>query len=408
MRPIRLTLLTDGLPPYVMGGMQTHSLNMAKSLAKSGVQVDVYHVVPDGDSDAELQRNNLITHRFAPPQRQWYPGHYIAEQNNLSADFLSHYAKQPPADIIYAKGLTASAFLKAQASDKISLPPVITNIHGYESFQPAATFMEHFRGALLRPAFRYVIEKSDYVVSYGGKVTDLLTSKLGVPAGRVLEISGAVDDICLRTQHPTARKSSESSSRRFAFVGRYERRKGLQELAAALHGIDIANHEFHLIGPIPDSILNRFPTFVQKHGPVSDRNRLIALLDNMDIVVCPSWSEGMPNVIMEAMARQCSIIATDVGAVRCLVDDTTGWLILPRDSRALKTSISSAMDIDHNRLAAMKSAARNRVTAEYSWSSITRSTIDCLRHVLNESINSRRRNHTHSCDIRPNGLPKSA
>ena len=34
----------------------------------------------------------------------------------------------------------------------------------------------------------------------------------------------------------------------------------------------------------------------------------------MDVLICPSYSEGMPNVIIEAAARGLAIIATNVGA----------------------------------------------------------------------------------------------
>ena len=52
--------------------------------------------------------------------------------------------------------------------------------------------------------------------------------------------------------------------------------------------------------------------------------------------MCPSYSEGMPNVIMEAMSRGLAIIATDVGAVSKLVDEENGWLINPRGLEKLK------------------------------------------------------------------------
>ena len=45
------------------------------------------------------------------------------------------------------------------------------------------------------------------------------------------------------------------------------------------------------------------------------------ILDSADTLVLPSISEGMPNVILEAMSRGLSIIATDVGANSLMVSD---------------------------------------------------------------------------------------
>ena len=43
---MRIALLTDGIYPYVMGGMQRHSYYLAKYLARAGVHVDLYHFIP--------------------------------------------------------------------------------------------------------------------------------------------------------------------------------------------------------------------------------------------------------------------------------------------------------------------------------------------------------------------------
>ena len=58
-------------------------------------------------------------------------------------------------------------------------------------------------------------------------------------------------------------------------------------------------------------------------------------MDVCDVLICPSYSEGMPNVILEGMSRGLAIIATDVGATDQLVDDTNGKLIKFENSKEL-------------------------------------------------------------------------
>jgi glycosyltransferase involved in cell wall biosynthesis len=65
-----------------------------------------------------------------------------------------------------------------------------------------------------------------------------------------------------------------------------------------------------------------------------------AIVQNADVLVCPSHSEGMPNVIMEGMASGLAIIATDVGAVSKMVSDKNGFLI---DTENLKDNLLIAM-----------------------------------------------------------------
>ncbi|MEO2012813.1 MAG: glycosyltransferase family 4 protein [Fuerstiella sp.] len=394
---MKLTLLTNGLPPYVLGGMQTHSANMVKSLSRCGLELDVYHTPtmteelppqlfpPDVSSSVSLQQ-------FAPPQRRFHPGHYVAEAKELSCRYLDRFLSRPPTDVIYAKGLMATSFLKARLRQNLSLPPIITNVHGYEPFQPAATKKEYFKGVLLRQAFKYVIDHSDYVVSYGGRITDLLGDRLGVSADRIIEIPGAVDEQFLTTPLPL----EAERPRRFAFVGRYERRKGLEELAQVLHHGDMAEHEFHLVGPVPESVVRQFPPTVNCHGTVSDRSRLIELLDSFDVLVCPSWSEGMPNVIMEAMARNTAVVATDVGATCLLVDESNGHLVPPRNKTLLAQAIADLARLDDEQLTTMKVNARCRIVERFTWSTVGRQTVECLKAITADDTGTVNKNVAHT------------
>ena len=83
---------------------------------------------------------------------------------------------------------------------------------------------------------------------------------------------------------------------------------------------------FHFVGPIENHLKSKDQRTVY-HGPVYDAEVLKSILDTMDVLICPSHSEGMPNVIMEGMARGLAIIATDVGAVSEMVTDSNGWLL---------------------------------------------------------------------------------
>ena len=44
---MKIALITDGVTPYVMGGMQRHSALLAQNLAKLGVEVHLFHTCKD-------------------------------------------------------------------------------------------------------------------------------------------------------------------------------------------------------------------------------------------------------------------------------------------------------------------------------------------------------------------------
>jgi glycosyltransferase involved in cell wall biosynthesis len=76
-------------------------------------------------------------------------------------------------------------------------------------------------------------------------------------------------------------------------------------------------------------------------GFVADVPRYLA---GADLVVNPSLTEGLPNVVLEALSVGAPVVATDVGGVSELViPGRTGWLVPARDARALAGAIASAL-----------------------------------------------------------------
>jgi glycosyltransferase involved in cell wall biosynthesis len=96
------------------------------------------------------------------------------------------------------------------------------------------------------------------------------------------------------------------------------------------------------------------------------RQDVSEILRDVDIVVHPSLTEGLSNVILEAMAAGLPVVATRVGGNPELVQEgRTGLLIPPKDEDALASAIACLLD---NPQAARKfgEAARERIIREFS------------------------------------------
>jgi glycosyltransferase involved in cell wall biosynthesis len=96
--------------------------------------------------------------------------------------------------------------------------------------------------------------------------------------------------------------------------------------------------------------------------------RVPELLPGFDVFCLSSVprSEGMPTVILEAMACGIPVVATDVGAVRELVTDgVTGLVVAPEDEDALARALL-ALAADPDRRAAMGAAGRERFTRDFA------------------------------------------
>jgi starch synthase (maltosyl-transferring) len=90
------------------------------------------------------------------------------------------------------------------------------------------------------------------------------------------------------------------------------------------------------------------------------------LLKSSDLLVLASLWEGMPNVVLEAMAARRPVVGTAVeGTEDLVVPGQTGWLVPPRDPAALSQALLEAAD-DPERCHRYGEAARLRVEHEFS------------------------------------------
>jgi len=144
---------------------------------------------------------------------------------------------------------------------------------------------------------------------------------------------------------PHATAPACGGPRRILFVGSLNARKGINDLIAVADSREFAVNpdvEFILVGEItPDIGPAPLPGNVRLTGPLPPE-RLPELYAGATVFVLPSYSEGMPMVILEAMAHGLPVVATPVGAVPLLVEHgQTGRLVPPGDKRALRDSLLS-------------------------------------------------------------------
>lgn len=128
------------------------------------------------------------------------------------------------------------------------------------------------------------------------------------------------------------------------FTGHVMETKGFRELLeAAKQFPDIS---FVLAGQIPDeTVVDNIPENVQMLGSVS-HDRVIELLDESDVFLFPSYTEGFSNSLVEAMARGVPAIATDVGANRDMLEDKGGIVIPAKNAEAVISALREIEDRD--------------------------------------------------------------
>ena len=131
------------------------------------------------------------------------------------------------------------------------------------------------------------------------------------------------------------------------FVGRVVRDKGVHELVEAFEIVAPDFPELHLLvvgsreaeDPIDEEIARRMALHARIHC-VGFQKSVRHLLSAMDVLVHPSYREGLPTAPLEAAAIGLPIIATRIaGCIDAVQDGHTGLLVAPRDVKALAEAI---------------------------------------------------------------------
>lgn len=95
---------------------------------------------------------------------------------------------------------------------------------------------------------------------------------------------------------------------------------------------------------------------------VGVREDIADCLAAADLLVLPSLSEGFPFVLLEALAMGCPVVASRVNGIPELIEDhKTGWLVPPRDPRALAVAIREVLS---DPAAASKMGAQGRAVVQ--------------------------------------------
>ncbi|MBF0509805.1 MAG: glycosyltransferase family 4 protein [Deltaproteobacteria bacterium] len=111
------------------------------------------------------------------------------------------------------------------------------------------------------------------------------------------------------------------------------------------------------------------PALVPGHEVIefSPRDRLPGLYAACDYIVLPSLFEGMPNVLLEAMALGVVPIVSSAGAMGDVVQHgETGFVFPPEDRQAAAAVTAQALALDEPELAAMGARAKDQVTRDFS------------------------------------------
>ena len=136
------------------------------------------------------------------------------------------------------------------------------------------------------------------------------------------------------------------------YIGRMDVKKGLRELVEASVSLHTQRPRLHvyMVGHGPDKpVVQKAIDAANAAGyihalPACDFNDVALWMTAANLVTLPSYMEGCPNVVLEALACGRPVVATNVGGIPEIMNDSCGSLVPPRESAALAQGLRSVLD----------------------------------------------------------------
>jgi glycosyltransferase involved in cell wall biosynthesis len=239
---------------------------------------------------------------------------------------------------------------------KRNLPPCVMTLHGLEERRIHVQAREakkgrawnfNFRNRLWHrfytfPLYRWTIRNADGAHTYSRDVWNILQLNYNLDSDRVAYIPNGVEPRFFLT-----RRYDSSSPLKLLYAGTWLDQRGIFYIREALERLipQLPGLTMSFVGCAcpPETIKDFFgptlaPAIVVQ--PVVPSSEMHELFSSHDVFLFPSLMEGLPSVLLEAMASGMPVITTETcGMPDVVEDDFNGLLIPPADAQAIEEAV---------------------------------------------------------------------
>ena len=329
-------LLISPLPPPI-GGIASWTVNL------------IYYIDNNPSKNKLILCNNSIKGRLITSQSliiRLYTGIYNTSKLFLN---LRKYIRVNKPTIIHLVSSASLALIKdcfiVYIANYHKIPIVL---HWHFGRIPTLAKQRNWEWKLLR----YIINKSNTSIVIDKKSYNTLL-KEGV--SNVINIPNPISYYAEQKIKILHDLNSVRQKGRIIFVGHVIKNKGIFELVEACVANNSVN-ELLIVGPYEEEVKNELSTIANQRdngiwlkfiGQIA-QNQVLDLMSKSYILALPSYTEGFPLVVIEAMAMGCSVIATEVGAIPEMIDsysDTPCGICIPiQNAEKLKEAINNLIE----------------------------------------------------------------
>lgn len=342
---MRIVLISPEYPPAErMGGIGTNTATVARALARRGEDV---LVVTRGSAGRSRDEGVEVVRL----ERRWFPNRAV--ERLAAYRQIAKAARRFRPDVVQAAEWEAEAWWLARWSPipvvtRLATPTYMLELLNFGELRPQTAFVRRLE--------RDQARQSALVFAPTGAIADRVAADWQLPAGAVELVPNPVDvDEVVRAG--TVEPPVDLPERFVAFIGRLERRKGIESLGAALGPLLAARRDLHAVlvgrdsGEEGGAVMEQFrrdtaeiAARVHVLGELP-RQAALAVVARAEAVALPSLWESFGYVCVEAMALGRPVVAARVGGFAEIVEDgRSGRLVPPGDAAALEQALERFVD----------------------------------------------------------------
>lgn len=405
---MRITVLTSSYPRFKGDGTAPFVMSISEALAKLGHTLHViapYDIAVDEDFRSPVPINRF---KYIWPNKLHIMGHARSLKADVKLRPFTYFllpfftfgsitnllreCRKMNAQVIHAHWVLPNGFAAAIASRILGIPFIIS-LHGSDIFTADKNF-------LFRAVARWTFQQSSFVTACSQELCDRakqINENINIeviPWGadpekfKPIENRNAVrekygwlpDEIIIST------------------LGRMVYKKGFSKLLEIAPSLISANVKVRIIiggsGTIEAELKEKaaqmkLSKIISFPGRIP-WNEVPEFLAASDIFVLPSQRDvagnldGLPTVLLEAMACGLPCVASDVGGVSLVINNENGFLVQPSDTNQLLLRLLVLIQ-NSNLRREMSTAAREAILSKYNWDNVAKNFEKILSEIISNA-----------------------
>jgi teichuronic acid biosynthesis glycosyltransferase TuaC len=257
---------------------------------------------------------------------------------------LLPYVRSFRPDVVLSYFVYPDGYAAVRIARALGIPAVVTAV---------GSDINRIPDPLGRMLTHWTLRNADFVTTVSQDLCDKARGLGAEPSRSRTKLNGCDTAVFFPQDRRQARRTlgMDPDAKVIAYVGRLDVRKGLMELIGAVAQLASShpNLRCYIVGDGPDK-----PALLEaiaRHNaatqitivPACPTAQVAVWITAADLVTLPSYNEGCPNVVVEALAAGRPVVATNVGGIPELVDDTCGRLVPPKNVSALAHALDQVL-----------------------------------------------------------------